>query len=98
MKSQQSFLDFCRLTIFFWHHAEKPPVHCATVHGSVFRIIFIILDREFESVETSSGLAQILGENWDFQMRPEKKLLNDKSLDMNVVISGKKYDFALGVK
>ena len=58
------------------------------MHGSVFRIIFRILAREFSSVETSSGVAQLLGENWGFQMRPEKKLLNDKS--MNVVISRKK--------
>ena len=70
---------------------KKPPIYCATVRQSVFIIISRILDREFESVETSSGFAQLLGENWGFQMISEKKLLNDKSLDMNVVISRKKY-------
>ena len=60
------------------------------MHGSVFRMISSILDTEFESVETFSGFAQFLGENWDFQMMSEKKLLNYKSLEVNVVISRKK--------
>ena len=64
------------------------------MHGSVFRMISSILDTEFESVETFSGFAQFLGENWDFQMMSEKKLLNYKSLEVNVVISRKKTDFA----
>ena len=34
-------------------------------------MISSILDREFESVETSSGFAQFLGENGDFQMMSE---------------------------
>ena len=60
----------------------------------MFRLLCEILDREFESVETFSGFAQFLGENWDFQMMSEKKLLNYKSLEVNVVISRKKTDFA----
>ena len=36
----------------------------ARVRGSVFRMEFIILSREFESIETSPGFAQLLGENW----------------------------------
>ena len=33
----------------------------ARVRGNVFRIIFLILDKEFESVETSSGFASLQG-------------------------------------
>ena len=42
------------------------------MRGSVFRIISRILDREFESIETSSEFAGPLGENWDFQIMSEK--------------------------
>ena len=37
----------------------------ARVRGSVFRMQFRILSREFESIETSPGFAQLLGENWN---------------------------------
>ena len=36
----------------------------ATVRGSVFKMKFRVLSREFESIETSPGFAQFLGENW----------------------------------
>ena len=52
---------------------KKAPIYYATVCESVFRIISRILDRKFESVETSSGFAQLLGENWGFQVISEKK-------------------------
>ena len=68
---------------------KKNPIYCTTVRASVFRIVSRILHRE-----TSLGFAQCLGENQPFQMISEKNLLNDKSLDMNVVISRKKYVFA----
>ena len=51
---------------------KKAPIYYATVCESVFRIISRILDRKFESVETSSGFAQLLGENWGFQVISEK--------------------------
>ena len=34
------------------------------VRGSVFKEVFIVLAREFESIETSPGFAQLIGENW----------------------------------
>jgi hypothetical protein len=37
----------------------------ARVRGSVFKMKFTGLSREFESIETSPGFAQILGENWN---------------------------------
>ena len=36
----------------------------ARVRGSVFKMKFWVLSREFESIETSPGFAQLLGENW----------------------------------
>ena len=39
--------------------------NCATVCESVFKIEFRVLAREFESIETSPGFAQLLGENWN---------------------------------
>ena len=36
----------------------------ARVRGSVFKMEFKALFREFESIETSPGFAQFLGENW----------------------------------
>ena len=42
------------------------------MRGSVFRIIFIVLAREFESIE-SPGFAWFLGENWLFQNHFEGK-------------------------
>ena len=38
--------------------------HGARVRGSVFKMEFRVLSREFESIETSPGFAQLLGENW----------------------------------
>ena len=40
-------------------------IYGARVRGSVFRIVFRLLIREFESVETSPGFAKLLGENRD---------------------------------
>ena len=37
----------------------------AIVRGSVFKMKFRVLSREFESIETSPGFAQLLGENWN---------------------------------
>ena len=36
----------------------------ARVHGTVFRMKYRVLSREFESIETFPGFAQLLGENW----------------------------------
>ena len=36
----------------------------ARVRGSVFKMYLTVLSREFESIETSPGFAQLLGENW----------------------------------
>ena len=55
--------------------------------GSVFRIVFRTFFREFESIETSPGFAQLLGEKLDFQNDVGKKSLNGESLEMNAVIS-----------
>ena len=95
MKSQHSFLDFRHLTSLSDFALKKnakniTASYCARVCGSVFRI----LDRELESIETSSIFARLIGENEDFQnnllveiIMFEKNLFNDKSLEMNVVIS-----------
>jgi hypothetical protein len=39
--------------------------HGARVRGCVFKMKFRVLSREFESIETSPGFAQLLGENWN---------------------------------
>ena len=64
--------------------------------GSIFRMKFRGLSREFESNETSPGFAQLLGENWNEshekinnQGQVRKKLSNDKCLEVYVVISRK---------
>jgi hypothetical protein len=36
----------------------------ARVRGSLFKMDFRVLSRDFESIETSPGFAQLLGENW----------------------------------
>ena len=36
----------------------------ARVRGSVFKMKYWALSREFESIETSPGFVQLLGENW----------------------------------
>ena len=36
----------------------------AKMRGSVFKMEFKALFREFKSIETSPGFAQFLGENW----------------------------------
>ena len=38
--------------------------HGARVRGSVFKMEFRVFSREFASIETSPGFAQLLGENW----------------------------------
>ena len=80
MKSHHSFLDFQYLTSFF---PKRTAIYGANLRGSVFRLISGVLDTVFESIETFSGFARLLGENWDF-------FLNDKSIRMNIVISRKK--------
>ena len=37
----------------------------ARVRGSVFKMILRVLSGEFESIETSPGFSQLLGENWN---------------------------------
>ena len=54
-------------------------IYGTNLHGSVFRIVFGTFLREFESVETSLGYAQLLGEKLDFQNDVGKKLLNGES-------------------
>ena len=39
-------------------------IHGARVRGSVFKMEFRVLAREFESIETSPGFARLLDENW----------------------------------
>jgi hypothetical protein len=67
------------------------------VRGSVFKMEFTALSRKFESIETSPGFAQLLGENWNQSHKKmnnkdqvRKKLSNDKSLEVYVTISQKK--------
>ena len=38
--------------------------HGARVRGSVFKMEFRVFSREFASIETSPGFAQLLEENW----------------------------------
>ena len=52
--------NFC--LIFFTELVIAP--NGATVRESVFKMEFRALSREFESIETSLGFAQLLGENW----------------------------------
>ena len=37
----------------------------ARVRGSVFKIRFRVLSKDFESIETSHGFAQLMEENWN---------------------------------
>ena len=67
------------------------------MRGSVFKDHFRVLAREFESIETFPGFAQLLGENWVEshkelynQDHVRKNLSNNKSLEVNVAISQKK--------
>ena len=54
----------------------------------IFNICFFIFAREFESIKTSSGFASLLESPNRFMM-VENKLLNDESLELNIVISRK---------
>ena len=67
------------------------------MQGCVFKMKFRELSREFESIETSPGFAQLPGENWNLSHKKvnnldqvRKKLSNNKSLEVNVAISQKK--------
>ena len=57
VKLQHSCLDFRYLTRFFQHYKS---IYGANLRANVFRVISGVLDREFESVETSSGFAWLL--------------------------------------
>ena len=60
------------------------------MRGSVFKMKFRVLSREFESIETSPGYAQLLlGIKISNQEHIGKNLSNDKSLEVYVVISQK---------
>jgi hypothetical protein len=50
-------------------------IYGANMRGSVFRIVFRTFFREFESIETSPGFAQLLGEKMDFQNDVGKKIV-----------------------
>ena len=58
------------LTIFYifaYFYFEKKiliAIHGTIVRGNVFKMEFRVLEREFESFETSPGFTQLLGENW----------------------------------
>ena len=95
VKSQHSFPDFRYLTRFFQHYKY---IYGANLRGSVFRVISGVLDGEFDSIENSSGFARLLWENWGFQMMPEKNVLNDKSVRVNIVISREKVELCLRSK
>ena len=73
MKSQHSLLYFCHLTKnqrFFQLFVQISFLRMliasygVRVRGSVFKMEFRVLSGEFESIETSPGFAQLLGENW----------------------------------
>ena len=78
VKVQHSYLYFHHLTIFISFEIAKWPwlfheflwktaiaSYGARVRGSVFKMKFRVLSREFESIETSPGFARLLGENWN---------------------------------
>ena len=75
VKSQHTLLDCYLLTNFFKHGHLSLTIYFylfflidlygARVRESVFRIKFRVSSREFESIETSPGFAQLLGENWN---------------------------------
>jgi len=65
--SQKKFFFFAfffiKMNIFFlWKNLIAS--YGARVCGSVFKMKFRIFSRDFESIETSLGFAQLLGENW----------------------------------
>ena len=68
------------------------------MRGSVLMMKFRALSRDLESIETSPGFAQLLGENWNQSHKKMnnkdqiiKNLSNDKSLEVHVAISRKKF-------
>ena len=66
MFSKFSFNEFSfSLFFFFYFFLIKILIaaYGAIVRGSVFKMAFIVLAREFEFIETSPGFAQLLGEN-----------------------------------
>ena len=77
VKSQHSLIVFHYLTGFYQHYliikAKITAIYGDNLRGSVFRIVFRTFLREFESVETSPGFAQFLGEKFDFQNYVGKK-------------------------
>ena len=65
--SQKKFFFFAfffiKMNIFFlWKTLIAS--YGARVRGSVFKMKFRALARESESIKTSPGFAQLLGENW----------------------------------
>ena len=50
--------------------------------GSVFKMKFRVLSGEFESIETSPGFAQLLGENWN---QSHKKINNQDHVGKKIV-------------
>ena len=55
------------------------------MRGSVFKIRFRVLSKDFESIQTAPGFAQLTEEKWN-QSHTGKKLSNDKSLEVYVAI------------
>ena len=77
VKVQRSYLYFHHLTVFISFNIEKWPwlfykflwkiaiaSYCARVRGSVYKMKFRVLSREFDSIETFPGFVQLLGEIW----------------------------------
>ena len=69
------------------------------------RLNLEFFSREFESIETSSGLAQLQEENWNQshkkitnQDKVRKNLSNDRSLQVYIVISRKKFNCTISDK
>ena len=59
--SSHFFIFFCQKNECFTSFT----LYGARVRGNVFKIEFRVFSREFESIETSPGFAQLLGENWN---------------------------------
>ena len=57
---EKNIFSSVRKMIFF----KTKTVRCYSWRQGVFRMKFRVLCREFESIETFPGFAQLLGENW----------------------------------
>jgi hypothetical protein len=62
-KTKNCFLNFFSTFFSTFFLRILIASHGARVRGSVFKMKFRAFSREFESIETSPGFAQLLGEN-----------------------------------